>query len=281
MVVFWILTGLATALAAMLVLGAARRGIDGAGDVQADAGARELDELDRLKARDLLTPEAWAAARAEAGRRLLATQGAPMIVSAGRHDRQWVLGGLVATAALALGLYAIIGKVGLPDQSYASRVDQWAGSTEPLEPVQVAAVIEREVRLRPDDPRILTMLGAARFQAGDAIGAASAFRRALALDANDAQSWARLGESLVRSQDGVVGTDAEAAFREAVKRDPEQLGALYFLGEAALARGDVAGARTVWTPLIGALDAADPRRAELETRLGAAGQGATAQGVAR
>jgi cytochrome c-type biogenesis protein CcmH len=82
----------------------------------------------------------------------------------------------------------------------------------------------------------------------------------------------------VRSQDGAVGADAEAAFREALKRDPGQLGALYFLGDAALTRGDRAGALALWTPLIKALDPADPRRADLEKRL-ASGAGRT--GAAR
>ena len=269
MAAFWILTGLATALAALLVLTGARRGVDAVVDGQPDAAARELAELDRLKTRGLLTEEAWSAARAEAGRRLLSTRTEPVVVAAGRNDRRWVLLGVGLTAAAALGLYAGIGKLGLPDQAYAQRVAAWGESTEPLEAEQIAAVLTREAALRPGDRQILTMLGAARFQAGDAIGAASAFRRALAIDANDAQSWARLGESLVRSQDGVVGPDAEAAFREAVQRDPAQLGALFFLGDAALARGDVAGARTLWTPLIGALEPADPRRVELEQRLAA------------
>ena len=49
--------------------------------------------------------------------------------------------------------------------------------------------------------------------------------------------------------------------------DPDQLGARFFLGEAALRRGDAAEARTLWTPLIAALDPADPRRLDLERRL--------------
>ena len=118
------------------------------------------------------------------------------------------------------------------------------------------------------------MLGAARFEAGDPIGAASAFRRALALQPDDAQSWARLGESLVRAQEGTVGGDAEAAFREALKRDPGQLGARYFLGEAALARDDHQAVRMLWGPLIAALDPADPRRLDLERRLPPADAGA-------
>ena len=45
----------------------------------------------------------------------------------------------------------------------------------------------------------------------------------------------------------------------------------YFLGEAALKRGDKAGAAAVWGPLIAALEPNDPRRAELQQRLGGAG----------
>ena len=110
-------------------------------------------------------------------------------------------------------------------------------------------------------------LGAARFAAGDPLGAASAFRRLIALDPRDAQAWARLGESLVVANDNQIGGDAEAAFREALKLDPDQLGARFFLGEAALRRGDAVEARTLWTPLIAALDPADPRRLDLERRL--------------
>ena len=270
MMAFWIMTALATAMAALLVLTGARRGVDAVVDGEPDAAARELAELDRLKARGLLTEDAWSSARAEAGRRLLATRTGPVELHSRPADRRWTLVGLILTAVAALGLYWVIGKPGYGDQTYEKRVEAWSQSVEPLEPEQVAAVLTREAKLRPADPQILNMLGSARFTAGDSIGAASAFRRALAIDPNDARTWSRLGESLVRSQDGDVGADAEAAFREALKRDPGQLGALYFLGDAALKRADLAGATILWTPLIKALDPADPRRVDLERRLGAA-----------
>jgi len=280
MLVFWTLTGLATALAALMVLGGARRAVDAVVDAQPEAAARELEELDRLKARGLLTEEAWTAARAEAGRRLLSTRAAPMVVKAGARDRQWVLGGVVLTAVVALGGYFVFGAPGFPDQPYAKRVEQWAQATDTLEPEQIAAVLTREAKLQPNDRGILTMLGAARFEAGDPIAAASAFRRALALDDKDARTWSRLGESLTRSQDGVVGPDAEAAFLEAIKRDPDQLGALYFLGQAALARGDVAGATARWTPLMAVLEPSDPRRTDLQNRLAGKPAAAVAAPVA-
>ena len=267
MTIFWIMTGLAAAMAGLLVLAGARRGAEAEAVVDRDAGARELAELDRLKTRGLLDEAGWTAARAEAGRRLLAARRDARTPVAGSKDRLWVLGGIGLTAVAALGVYLGVGAPGMPDQAYETRVREWAASPEGLEPAQVAAVIGRVVKDRPDDHQALTMLGAARFEAGDPIGAASAFRRALGLKPDDAQSWARLGESLVRANEGDVGGDAEAAFREALKREPDQLGARYFLGEAALKRGDKAGAAAAWGPLIAALEPTDPRRAELQQRL--------------
>lgn len=264
MTAFWILTGLATALAALLMLAGARRGAEPAAEV--DPGADELAALDRLKARGLMDEAAWAAARAEAGRRILnaESQTGPVARSS---DRQWVLGGVGLTAAAALGLYMETGAPGTPDQPYERRVSEWAERPQALDAQQLAAVVERAVKEQPDNAEGLRMLGAARFEAGDPVGAASAFRRVLALQPEDAQSWARLGESLVRANQGQVGGDAEAAFAEALKRDPGQLGARYFLGEAALTRGDVVRVREMWGPLIAALDPADPRRVDLERRL--------------
>lgn len=267
MTIFWIMTALATALAGLAVLSAARRGAEAESVADRDAGARELAELDRLKARGLLDEASWTAARAEAGRRLLAAHRADRRPVSRAADRYWVLGGIGAAAAASLGLYVVFGAPGMKDQAYETRVREWASTPEALEPAQAAAVLGQVVKDRPDDRLALTMLGAARFEAGDPIGAASAFRRALAIQPDDAQSWARLGESLVRANDGAVDGDAEAAFRQAVKLDPDQLGARFYLGEAALARGERAEAEAMWTPLIAVLAPSDPRRADLQNRL--------------
>lgn len=267
MTLFWIMTAVAAALAGLPVLAAARRGADAGAAVETAAAGAELADLDRLRERGLMDEASWTAARAEAARRILASGRSATPVEAGRGDPRWVLGGVVAAGALALGLYALVGSPGAPDQGYESRVDEWATRLDTLQAPQIAAVAARVVAERPDDHEALTMLGAARFEAGDPIGAASAFRRALALQPDDAQSWSRLGESLVRANGGAVDGDAEAAFRQAVRRDPGQLGARYFLGEAALARGDAAAVREMWLPLIAALDPRDPRRADLEARL--------------
>ncbi|MEG1452428.1 c-type cytochrome biogenesis protein CcmI [Brevundimonas sp.] len=272
MTIFWILTATLTALAGLLILTGARRGaarLAAPDEAETDrlSGARELAELDRMKARGLLDEAAWTAARAEAGRRLLAARRAEGHLAVTQKDGLWVLCGVGATAALALGLYMVFGAAGFTDQPYQKRVAEWAANPQGLEPSQVAAVLTEVVRKDPEDALALSMLGAARFEAGDTVGAASAFRRALTLKPDNAQNWARLGESLVRANEGRIGPDAEAAFIEAVKLDPNQLGARYFLGEAAVARGDVARAEEQWGPILSVLEANDPRRPELEKLL--------------
>ena len=191
MTIFWIMTALMAALAALLVLAGARRGVDAGEVVSPTTAAAELSELDRLKARGLLDEAGWTAARAEAGRRILAAGRDAAPLHAGPADRIWVLGGAGAAVACSLGLYAVIGRPGLPDQAWERRVDEWATQLDALQPPQIAAVVARVVEERPNDHQALTMLGAARFEAGDPLAAASAFRRAVALRPDDAQSWAR------------------------------------------------------------------------------------------
>lgn len=267
MTIFWIMTGLVTALAGLIVLAGARRGAVAETVVDRQAAGAEMAELERLKSRGLLDEAAYVAARAEAGRRLLAARRDAREPVAGSRDRYWVLAGIGLMAVASLGAYLVIGKPGFEDQAYAARVSDWASRPEALEPAQVAAVMDRVVRENPDNPRALELLGAARFEAGDYIGAASALRRVLAIQPQDAQSWSRLGESLVEANQGVVGADAEAAFRRAVALDADQLGARYFLGELALKAGKRDEAARWWQPVIDSLSLADPRRSALLKRL--------------
>ncbi|MDP3377851.1 MAG: c-type cytochrome biogenesis protein CcmI [Brevundimonas sp.] len=278
MLIFWTLTGLACALAGLLILSAARVG-GGIAAPGAEAGeaargralARDLEELERMAARGVLAGTELEAARAEVARRHLeagVAGPAPVIDKAARlRQARWILAGTGATALVALAIYMGVGSPGVADQPYARRVAEWAETPGMLDAPRLAAVMEREAASRPDNFEAQSLLGAARFEAGDPIGAASALRRAAMLRPDDAQTWARLGEALVRTQDGEVGTDAEMAFMRALELDPGQLGARYFLGELALERGEGARVHELWSPLIAALAPTDPRRIDLESRL--------------
>ena len=216
MIAFWIMTGLAAAGAALLVLTGARSGADPTPATQAEIGARELAELDRLKARGLLDEAAHAAARAEAARRLLAGQsGTTPAPQTGRRDRLWVLSGIAAATAAALGLYILTGSPGLPDQAYQRRVDDWSTRLETLQPAQLAAVAARAAQDRPNDPQALAMLGAARFAADDPLGAASAFRRLIEREPENAQAWAFSGSRSISRRKAEAAPKGSSAAKRA------------------------------------------------------------------
>ncbi|RZJ74443.1 MAG: c-type cytochrome biogenesis protein CcmI, partial [Brevundimonas sp.] len=101
MTAFWILTALAAALAGYLVLSGARRPAV-IGPAPAERAERELQELERLRDRGLIEPEAYQAARAEAARRALADAPEPSDLVIRPTDRLIVLGGLGVAVAGAL-----------------------------------------------------------------------------------------------------------------------------------------------------------------------------------
>lgn len=274
MMSFWIGAGVLGVLAALLVLWTARRGADAVVDVE-DADARELDELDRLRERGLIDADAHRLARAEAGRRLLASRPRDEERRSATWEGPVVLTGAGATVAAALAVYWLTGSPGMADQPRAARVENWAAQIDTLNPEQIAAVAESAAREAPGDAEAQGFLGRARMEAGDPIGAASAFRRALAEGPETAELWGRLGEALTLAGEGRIGADAEAAFARALALDPTAQPPRYFLGQAALDRGDRARAAELWAPLIAALPADDPRRAPLLDALSEAEAGAT------
>lgn len=268
MIAFWIAAaGLSAVVAALMLRGAARASLavgEGAGDDASLAvHRRQLSEIDDLADRGLLADGELKAARAEAGRRLIA---------AADHQAAWPSADpklrplMLALAALApviaLVVYMMVGAPGMADQPFLTRVAQWRKTdASQLEPQKIAAVLEQIVAARPTDAEALKNLALARLASGDTSGASQALRRAVALAPGRADLWVGLGETFVADGDGEIGPDARRAFGEALKRDPESASARYHLARARIADGDLAGGLADWRALLASLSAEDPRRA--------------------
>ncbi|EJL29660.1 cytochrome c-type biogenesis protein CcmI [Caulobacter sp. AP07] len=268
MIAFWIAAaGLSAVVAALVLRGAARASMvmdaGGGDDASLAVHRRQLSEIDDLAERGLLADAELKAARAEAGRRLIA---------AADHQQAWPASGpkarpLVLFAAFlapvcALAAYLFIGVPGLADQPYLKRVAQWRQTPlSQLQPEQIAAVLQETARAKPNDPQLFRLLALTRFQAGDATGAAQALRHAVRLAPDRVDLWVGLGEVLVAEDQGEVGTDARRAFAEALRRDPANVSARYHLAKGRIADGDLAGGLADWRALLATLPADDPRRA--------------------
>lgn len=267
-ILFWIVAAALAGGACALIVAGARRSlrVEESVDPALDVHRRQLEEISALEEGGALQADEAGRARAEAARRLLASADRRRVAwrAADRGQRAVLLAAAATAPLAALALYAAVGAPGASDEPYEARVQAWrASDPAALTAPQVAAVLERAVREQPGDARASLFLGQARLAAGDAYGALRAFRRAAELDPRNARPWEGLGESFVTIAEGRVDADAQRAFAEALRRDPNSVVARYHSGRARLAAGDREGATTEWRAAAARLPADDPRRVAL------------------
>src|SRR6476620_735779 len=158
MVAFWVAAGVLSALAAGLILFRAARAASApeAADPTPVLYRRQLAEIDDLAERGLIAETERQSAHAEAARRLLAASGKPGEAwTTGDAGRKGIMLAVFLVPAVALGLYLTLGAPGVPDQPFAKRLATWrATDLERLQPAELAAVLERVSRERPNDPEL-------------------------------------------------------------------------------------------------------------------------------
>jgi cytochrome c-type biogenesis protein CcmH len=271
MIGFWVVAALFAAGAGALMLRRAALAQASArtDDPSLEVYRRALAEIDDLAGRGLLPAEERRATRAEAARRLLraADTAHTPFETGGRGVVPVLAAGLVAVASLVI--YLAIGSPGLADQPFAASVAAWRADPEHASPAALAAALGDIARQRPGDLEPLRRLAAFDLSLGDADGAAHALRRTLAVAPGRADLSAMLGEVLVIKAHGAVDADARALFAAALRADPGQAAARYYLARAKIADGDVAGGLDQWRSLAASMPASDPRHDALAAEIAA------------
>ena len=131
----------------------------------------------------------------------------------------------------------------------------------------VPYLIQR-VRAHPEDARAWRYLGQAYMGAGDPRDAAKALAKVIALTGKgDAGLDAAYGETLIMDNGGQVPPEAEDAFNAALKADPKNGPARFYLGMAKAARNDRAGAIELWQSLLADVPPTAPLHQILVDRL--------------
>ncbi len=241
----------------------------------------QLDEIERDLARGTLAAEQAAAARTEIERRVLALADSPASSRKRLRSGPRLIAGLCMVACvpvLGLLLYLVQGE---PD--VVLRAGPAVDGRQRV--AEIAGALERE----PDNPRGWAALGEALSRLGDHEKAGVAFGHAARFDASNAAYPSLAGRALTLAAGGRVTPRALAAFKEALRRDPGEPRASYYVGVAERRAGRPEAALARWRTLVADLSPDAPwavfvrgRVAALEAEMtDTRGARAAADGAAR
>ena len=310
MVGFWISAGAMMVMVAVVLLQALRQAKDlGPAGLEDLAIYRDqLAEVDRDLSRGVIPADEAGRLRIEVQRRMLEADRAPMQVVTSRPVSLAWGASLIVLALVASGvLYLSLGVPGYPDLPIAGRladaeaeymnrphqddIEAKAGPfTAPADVDKTAldliAKLRAAVASHQDDLQGQTLLAQNEAKLGNYAGARKAQAQVIRLkgDAATPQDYSALGELMVYAANGLVTPEAEAAFADAVRRDPKDGSARFYLGLRAAQVGRPDRTFALWKPLLdeGPEDAAwiAPIRARLQDVADAAGIAYTAPSAA-
>jgi cytochrome c-type biogenesis protein CcmH len=144
-------------------------------------------------------------------------------------------------------LYLLLGSPTLPGQPLAQRL---AAPSDANSMAGLIARVEAHLERNPDDGRGWEVIAPVYLRLARFDDAVRAYRNALKLVGETADREASLGEALAGAANGVITTDAKAAFERALALDQANPRAQFYLGLAAEQDGRTADAADRWRNLI-------------------------------
>ncbi|MFQ5533680.1 MAG: c-type cytochrome biogenesis protein CcmI [Sphingomonadales bacterium] len=214
----------------------------------------QLKELEGDLKRGLLSETEGRAARLEIERRLLGAAGAPADRPVSAPARRWVPAAIlgVLVPAITFGLYARLGSPDVPGMAFADQDVSPSRQDPASEQKSFAELIDRLARRLEEQPGNVDgwrLLGRSYTRLGQYGKAVAAFRRAIALDSEDADTQLSLAESLTMVAGGVVTPEAARIFARALELEPGLPGGRYYLALAAFQAGEFKAAHDGWLAL--------------------------------
>ena len=228
----------------------------------AEAVLREkLLQIDRDQAAGLIGEPEAEAVRAEIARSLIATaREADQDVAHG-HASTGSRGGMVAIAglsfAIGVGVYAIEGRIEIPDHPLAGRSEIAQMETPTLasdhEGAQIADAITRlraRVETDPNDVENWHFLARSYSAIGAYEESAKAYARVIELAPFQIDIRGDYAETLIRAEGGFVGPKAVAELEIILTHAPNDPRALYYLGLRDAQNGDSLEAAERWAQIL-------------------------------
>ncbi|EGF91297.1 cytochrome c-type biogenesis protein cycH [Asticcacaulis biprosthecium C19] len=189
------------------------------------------------------------------------------------------------TAAAAFGVYMFIGHPGMPDQPYKDREARWTrmaqDDPDSVPPEVMVAVLRQGEAQNGNDPQYWLMIGRFHTWAGNTYEGMKAYKRARAMSPETFGEWSALGEAITLTADGNSNAEALAAFEQALKIDPKDARALYYLGRHQVAIGQFEAARISFRTALANTSPDNPSRPAIEEDLKAIDVAEKADAAAR
>ncbi|MBZ9844308.1 MULTISPECIES: c-type cytochrome biogenesis protein CcmI [unclassified Mesorhizobium] len=277
---FWVIAAILTlgaSLAVLLPLTGGMKGASPAGDHDLEVYRDQLSELDRDMARGLIQPGEADEARAEIGRRILrlgaVVQPDAAILKPARSAK-WVASiAVLAVPLLSWGLYGMLGSPDLPSQPLAERL---AKNPADASVDELVARAEAHLAANPSDGKGWDVLAPIYLRLQRFPDAVTAYRNAIRLDGDSAVRQSGLGEAIASAAGGIVSADAQKAFEAALKLDPANAKANFYLAVGLAQEGKKADAVAAWKKMLGQLAPDSPWRSAVRQALAEAGEPAVA-----
>lgn len=259
---FWVIAAVLTLGASLAVLLPLTRQAKGEADTSHDLEVYrdQLGEVDKDAARGLIAPSDAEQARAEIARRIirLDAESARQPKTASQFVPRLV--GVIAVLAVPLlswSIYTMIGSPDVPSQPLSARLAQKPADSSVDE---LIARAEAHLVANPSDGRGWDVLAPVYLRIGRADDAVTAYRNAIRILGSTAARQAGFGEAIAGASGGIVTSDARLAFETALKLEPANPKARYFLALALAQEGKVADAANAWRQLAESLPADSPWR---------------------
>ncbi|WP_432284504.1 c-type cytochrome biogenesis protein CcmI [Aminobacter sp. BA135] len=263
---FWIIAAVLTLGASLAVLLPLTRHARARDDASHDLEVYrdQLGEVDRDAARGLIAAADAEQARAEIARRIirLDAENAREPKKASQLGPRLV--GMIAVLAVPLlswGVYTAIGSPTVPSQPLSARLSQKPADSSVDE---LIARAEAHLVANPSDGRGWDVLAPVYLRIGRANDAVTAYRNAIRILGSTTARQAGLGEAIAAAAGGIVTSDARLAFEAALKLEPADAKARYFLALALAQEGKISDAAAAWRLLAASLPAGAPWRAATE-----------------
>jgi cytochrome c-type biogenesis protein CcmH len=251
MILWLAMAGLTAAVMAALVWPIIRRAPEAASRSQYDAAVYrdQLAELERDAARGIIGPAEADAARNEVSRRILGTlgEGKPAHTGTVRPPGRSALWPALLVPIVAIPIYLWAGSPRLPDLPLQVRLDN---AVEANDLDALVARVESHLAKSPGDIAGWQVLAPVYRRMERFDDAANAYARILSLGSPTAELFADYAEMRVYANQGLVTTAAVAPLREALKLDPKNPKARFFMALADKQEGKTAEALAGWKSLL-------------------------------